>query len=130
MNVTIVRADAAAWLRDNSPEFILTDVPHPLLSQISKIVEAKRLQWINASSPQWLTLVRTGEKVLEPYARIIRAFPEFNTVCDPCMGWGTTGFAAVSEGRNFIGVDHDLERCQFVAERFHGGPDTVTTVGF
>lgn len=29
------------------------------------------------------------------------------TVCDPFMGAGTTGVAAVLEGRNFIGVEID-----------------------
>lgn len=26
-------------------------------------------------------------------------------VCDPCMGWGTTGVAAIREGREFIGSE-------------------------
>lgn len=29
------------------------------------------------------------------------------TVCDPFMGSGTTGVAAVTMGRNFVGIERD-----------------------
>ena len=30
-----------------------------------------------------------------------------DTICDPCMGFGTTGAACIMEGRNFIGAELD-----------------------
>jgi site-specific DNA-methyltransferase (adenine-specific) len=33
--------------------------------------------------------------------------PRSGVILDPFMGSGTTGVAAITEGRSFIGVDHD-----------------------
>lgn len=39
------------------------------------------------------------------------------TVCDPFMGSGTTGIAAVSSGRKFIGIECDREYFDIACER-------------
>jgi DNA modification methylase len=50
--------------------------------------------------------------------------PENGTVCDPFMGSGTTGLAALQAGRNFIGIDISPECVEITRKRlleFHGG---------
>lgn len=117
MKATIIHGNGLIWVDRLRPEFILTDAPHDVLGGLSKLVERHRLAWINASSPLWLTLEHTGEKSVGPYEAIIRAFPHVDTVCDPLMGWGTTGVAALRCGRNFIGIDRQKDRCIHAVER-------------
>ncbi len=52
------------------------------------------------------------QKPLDVMRQLVRIVPEGGTVLDPFMGSGTTGVAAVMEGRKFIGVelsDHYIE---------------------
>lgn len=49
--------------------------------------------------------------------------PEAGTVCDPFMGSGTTGVAALQTGRNFIGIDISpkfIEIARRMMMKFHG----------
>jgi predicted RNA methylase len=39
------------------------------------------------------------------FAKVINALPSAFVICDPCMGVGTTGVAAVRLGRKFIGIE-------------------------
>ena len=43
--------------------------------------------------------------------------PESKTVCDPFMGSGTTGVAAVRMGRTFIGIEREQEYFDIACER-------------
>ena len=45
------------------------------------------------------------QKPLEVMRALVRICPEGGTVLDPFMGSGTTGIAAVLEGRKFVGVE-------------------------
>lgn len=52
------------------------------------------------------------QKPLDVMRQLVRIVPEGGTILDPFMGSGTTGVAAVMEGRKFIGVemnDHYIE---------------------
>jgi site-specific DNA-methyltransferase (adenine-specific) len=49
-------------------------------------------------------------------------------VCDPFMGSGTTGDAAVRLGRRFVGIDLSEKYCKFAQERIDGAV-LQTTVG-
>lgn len=42
---------------------------------------------------------------------------EGDTVLDPCMGIGTTGVACIRTGRNFIGVEEELDSFQRAEQR-------------
>jgi len=48
------------------------------------------------------------QKPVALYEYLIRTFSnEGDTILDPCMGSGTTGFAAMNTNRNFIGIERD-----------------------
>lgn len=116
-DVLLVKTDAWEWLDANRPDFIVTDAPHKQFTALSKFIESRQLVYINAFSRQWLTNKRDGQKHVEPYERIIAAFPDEKVICDPFMGWGTTGIAAVRQGRKFIGLEHNIERIQFALQQ-------------
>lgn len=46
--------------------------------------------------------------------------PTAGTVLDPFMGSGSTGVAALREGRDFIGIDKEAEHAQVARERMAG----------
>lgn len=56
------------------------------------------------------------QKPLEVMRELVKIVPEGGTVLDPFMGSGTTGCAAVMEGRRFIGVEM-VPHYQQVAQR-------------
>jgi site-specific DNA-methyltransferase (adenine-specific)/modification methylase len=56
--------------------------------------------------PTWAFKHHKNEKPVPLMARLL-AFLDPKTVCDPFMGSGTTGVAAVNYGRTFIGVEQD-----------------------
>ena len=56
------------------------------------------------------------QKPLKVMRDLVKIVPEGGTVLDPFMGSGTTGAAAVMEGRRFIGVEM-VEHYQQVAQR-------------
>jgi DNA modification methylase len=48
---------------------------------------------------------------------IISGCPPGGVVLDPFVGSGTTGIAALSEGRNYIGIDLNPAYCALAEER-------------
>lgn len=56
------------------------------------------------------------QKPLEVMRGMVKICPEGGTVLDPFMGSGTTGVAAILEGRNFIGSEM-VEHFQRIAQR-------------
>jgi hypothetical protein len=51
------------------------------------------------------------QQSVPPFEELVRLFSkEGDTVCDPMMGVGTTGIAAVRNKRRFIGIEMDKER--------------------
>jgi adenine-specific DNA-methyltransferase len=58
------------------------------------------------------------EKPVEMMRHIVLASSrEGDTVLDPFMGSGSTGCAAVQEGRDFIGIELDAEYCEIARRR-------------
>ena len=47
----------------------------------------------------------------------LTATPMGGVVLDPFMGSGTTGVAAIQEGRRFIGVELDPQYCEIARRR-------------
>lgn len=61
------------------------------------------------------------EKSAELCAWLVRTFSNpGDTVFDCCMGSGTTGYAALKEGRNFIGIEKEQSYFISAAERMAG----------
>lgn len=59
------------------------------------------------------------QKPLEVMRQLVQIAPPGGTVLDPFMGAGTTGVAAVIEGRNFVGVEIGEHYYQVAGERIH-----------
>jgi hypothetical protein len=59
-----------------------------------------------------------GAKPLKAMGAIVRDYSRAGElVVDPTMGGGTTGIAAKSQGRRFIGIERNLARCKEAAKR-------------
>lgn len=68
--------------------------------------------------PGWDTPEKMGGKPVKLMEAIVRDYSrEGQTVCDPCMGRGTTAIAALSMGRDFIGIERDPEEFERACER-------------
>ena len=62
----------------------------------------------NAISPNFVGLLHPAEKPLSLVRYLVeRLTHPGNTVCDPCIGSGTTAKACIQTGRRFIGVEID-----------------------
>ena len=51
--------------------------------------------------------IHPTQKPISLMKAVLAYFPECETILDPFMGSGTTGFAAVTMGRKFIGIERD-----------------------
>jgi site-specific DNA-methyltransferase (adenine-specific) len=56
------------------------------------------------------------QKPIDVMRGLVKICPEGGTILDPFMGSGTTGVAAMLEGRKFVGVEM-VEHYQRIAER-------------
>lgn len=69
----------------------------------------RRLQW------RWNGMIRQGneerfhptQKPLQVMAWVIDLCPKSDTILDPFMGSGTTGVAAITRGKSFIGIERE-----------------------
>ena len=69
----------------------------------------RRLQW------RWNGMIRQGneershptQKPLQVMSWVIDLCPKCDTILDPFMGSGTTGVAALSRGKSFIGIERE-----------------------
>lgn len=79
----------------------------------------RRIQW------RWNGMIRQGneerfhptQKPLEVTRWCLSHVPDAKTICDPFMGSGTTGVAAVKDGRSFIGIERDERYFDIACER-------------
>jgi 16S rRNA G966 N2-methylase RsmD len=58
------------------------------------------------------------QQALEPFSRFVEhcSLPD-DTICDPFLGSGTTGVAAIRAGRNFVGYDIDPRAIETATDR-------------
>ena len=115
--LTLIHGNGIAYLEDN-PGFVVTDCPKNWLVTLTCLAERKNVTFINAYAREWLQNGKfPGEKAIDPYRAIIRAFPDEKVIVDPFMGSGTTGMAAILEDREFIGIEIDAERFKYAESR-------------
>ncbi len=79
---------------------------------------------MNARQLEHSIAATNGERVGHPTQKPVRVMawcldfvPDARTVCDPFMGSGTTGVAAVQMGRAFVGVERDRKYFDLACER-------------
>lgn len=61
--------------------------------------------WLEGSQPRGKQRVHITQKPVSIMRQLVRIAPEGGTVLDPFAGSGTTGVAALEEGRRFIGIE-------------------------
>jgi site-specific DNA-methyltransferase (adenine-specific) len=65
--------------------------------------------------------VHPTQKSLDLFRYLVRTFSnEGDTVLDCCFGSGTTGVAAIGEGRQFVGIERDAGYFEIARERIVG----------
>jgi DNA modification methylase len=103
----LYRGDAFALLDHLAPRFIVTDSNPETIALLIKWCEKHDTILVNAYSTRWLTRAdkHPAHKRIEPYRALIDAFPDEPVVCDPFMGSGSVGEAALRAGRDFIGIE-------------------------
>jgi site-specific DNA-methyltransferase (adenine-specific)/modification methylase len=82
----------------------------------------RRLQW------RWHGMIRQGneerfhptQKPLQVMAWVIDLCPKSDTILDPFMGSGTTGVAAISRGKSFIGIEREPSYFEIACRRIEG----------
>lgn len=118
------------YLKSNRA-MILTDCTKWRIQALLRACERYSLPMINAWSEKWLKPGKfPGEKRIQPYQAIIRAFPDEKLIVDPFMGSGTTGLAAVLEGRDFIGIEINPERFAYAKSRIEDAVAGAVTGNF
>jgi DNA modification methylase len=103
----LYRGDAFFLLNQLDPKFIVTDCNADCIGLLIKWCEKHDAILVNAYSTRWLTRAdkHPAQKRIEPYRALIDAFPDEPVVCDPFMGSGSVGEAALRSGRDFIGIE-------------------------
>lgn len=66
----------------------------------------------------WDAPEKMGGKPIKLMERLLKDYSaDADTVCDPCMGRGTTGIATIGMGRNFVGIERDPVEFDRACER-------------
>jgi len=116
--IKFINGDGLDYLQENPEGFIVTDCTKHEISELLALCEFLGLPVINAYAKDWLKPGKyPGEKRIQPYQAIIRAFPGQKLIIDPFMGSGAIGIAAVLEDRDFIGCEIDEDRCKYAKSR-------------
>ncbi|MBB5431335.1 DNA-methyltransferase [Nocardiopsis composta] len=72
---------------------------------------------LRGSQPRGNRRQHITQKPVEIMRELVKIAPEGGTVLDPCMGSGTTGVAALEEGRRFIGIEYTEHYAQVARDR-------------
>ena len=72
--------------------------------------------WDSPIIPTWSHKHHKNEKPVALMKRLL-AFLDPATCCDPFMGSGTTGVAAVQQGRAFVGIEQDSDHFDIACKR-------------
>lgn len=116
MRFTLVHGDGLRWLREHPRGLVVTDSPKRGVEPLLALCERYGLKFVNAYG--WFQPGKfPGEKSIEPYRRIIEAFPEENLIVDPYMGSGPVGIAALECGRRFVGIEINRQRFEYARSR-------------
>ncbi|MEV3995786.1 site-specific DNA-methyltransferase [Streptomyces halstedii] len=73
--------------------------------------------WLEGSQPRGKARVHITQKPLAVMRQLARIAPEGGTVLDPFAGSGTTGVAALQEGRRFVGIEQSPAYAATAEER-------------
>lgn len=86
--------------------------------------------FFQANAPRGRDREHITQKPVEVLRELVRIVPAGGTVLDPFAGTGTTGVAAVLEGREFVGVEQNGHFHRIAAERVETarGPGEQTTL--
>lgn len=77
------------------------------------------------SQPRGNARQHITQKPEEVMRQLVRIVPEGGTVLDPFAGSGTTGAAALIEGRNFIGIEQSATYARTARERLAAAASTL-----
>ncbi|MEW2451209.1 site-specific DNA-methyltransferase [Streptomyces parvulus] len=80
------------------------------------------------SQPRGSNRQHITQKPLDVLRQLVRIVPEGGTVLDPFTGSGTTGAAALTEGRAFIGIEQSTQYADIARARLndHAGQQTIS----
>lgn len=73
--------------------------------------------WLEGSQPRGRQRRHITQKPVPVMRQLVRIAPAGGTVLDPCAGSGTTGVAALAEGRRFVGIESSAEIAAAARER-------------
>jgi site-specific DNA-methyltransferase (adenine-specific) len=76
--------------------------------------------FFRVSAPASKVRAHPTEKPLDLMRALVRVAPEGGTVLDPFTGSGSTGLAALAEGRNFVGVEASPHYAEVAEARLRG----------
>ncbi|MFC9085342.1 DNA-methyltransferase [Nocardiopsis dassonvillei] len=80
---------------------------------------------LEGSQPRGAERQHITQKPLAVMRELVRIAPEGGTVLDPCAGAGSTGAAALAEGRNFVGVELTRHYANVARERLTAATTTT-----
>lgn len=121
----LIRGDCIQYLDEIAPRIIVTDAPKSLLVFLVEYAEQHDCIFVNAYSRRWIC-GPNGEKNPFNYIDIITAVSSVgDTICDPCMGSGSIGIAALMCGRNFTGIEWKQDRIERARKRFRDFEDAT-----
>ncbi|MEV1042365.1 site-specific DNA-methyltransferase [Streptomyces sp. NPDC050204] len=72
---------------------------------------------LEGSQPRGSNRVHITQKPLDVMQQLVRIAPAGGTVLDPFTGSGTTGVAALTEGRKFVGIEASAHYADIARER-------------
>lgn len=97
-----------------STEYVLWGSNGPVLADRNPVYVPGM---ISASQPRGRARAHITQKPLEVMRQLVQLCPPGGTVLDPFAGSGTTGLAALAEGRGFIGVERSAHYHEVALQR-------------
>ena len=82
---------------------------------------------LTGSQPRNSNRFHITQKPLEVMRSLVRITPETGTVLDPFAGSGTTGVAALTEGRNFVGIEMSAHYHEVANQRLEEARDHTSS---
>jgi site-specific DNA-methyltransferase (adenine-specific) len=73
--------------------------------------------WVEGSQPRGRERQHITQKPVPVLRELVRVCPAGGTVLDPCAGSGSTGIAALAEGRRFVGIETTAHYTTIARER-------------